>query len=105
LDWSPRRAKVVMASTAVGALVGGMLAGLTTKSKDGSSGDANGDVVAACMTAGMWGGFGLGIVMTKNDAPDPKVSQPTRAAATAPTTFAPWLSRDGQLGVMAGGSF
>ncbi|MGE0549474.1 MAG: hypothetical protein AB7O24_05740 [Kofleriaceae bacterium] len=104
LDWSPRRAKLVFASTAVGALVGGMVAGLTTKKDtDGGSTERNGDVIAACMTAGLWGGFGLGIMMTRETAPDPKYLK-TDAGGSS-TTYAPWVGDRGQLGVMAGGSW
>lgn len=107
LDWSPRRAKIVLASTAIGAVAGGMLAGLTTSKKGGSTSDPNGDVVASCMAAGMWGGFGFGIVMTRDDAPDAVFAHPTTTATTASTstTFAPWVGQDGHYGVMAGGTF
>jgi hypothetical protein len=102
LDWSPRRAKIVMASTAIGAIAGGMLAGLTTKSaKNGTISDPNGDVVASCMAVGMWGGFGLGIMITRDDAPDAAFAHPTTTASTS-TTVTPWV---GQYGVMAGGTF
>jgi len=105
LDWSPRRAKIVFGATAIGAVAGGMLAGLTTKSANGST-DPNADVVAACMTAGMWGGFAFGIVMTRDDAPDAAFARPnaTTTASTS-TTFAPWVGQDGHYGVMAGGTF
>ena len=108
LTWSARRARVVMAATGVGALVGGMLAGLTTqKETSGIDGtvekEANGDVVAACMTAGMWGGFALGVLMTGDSPPDPKFSQPSSGGAV--TSYAPWVGAQGTLGVMAGGSW
>ncbi|MGE0869313.1 MAG: hypothetical protein AB7P03_12160 [Kofleriaceae bacterium] len=104
LDWSPRRAKLVFASTAVGALVGGMVAGLTTK-KDTDTGttERNADVIAACMTAGLWGGFGLGIMMTREQAPDPKYLKPDATGSS--TTYAPWVGERGSLGVMAAGSW
>jgi hypothetical protein len=107
LDWSPRRARVVMAGTIIGAFAGGMMSGLIAKPSDGESRDANGDIVAAAMTAGMWGGFGLGVMMTKGDNPDPRFTQPVKASAAggAATTLAPWIGRTGQLGLMAGGSF
>lgn len=111
LTWSPRRSKVVFAATGVGALLGGMLAGLTTNTKDANGDrDPNGNVVAACMTAGMWGGFALGIVMTRDSPPDArftKPAQPNAAPAAAPTatTYAPWIGDRGQLGVMAGGTW
>lgn len=119
LDWSYRRAKVVTAGTFVGAFVGGMLSGLLTQKKnsDGttSSTDANGDAVTAAMTAGLWGGFGLAILMTKDDAPDPKYVKkggsvgpaPVRAptAAPAPASVLPWVGPEGTFGVMTAGSF
>ena len=104
LDWSPRRAKTVFVSTTIGALAGGMLVGLLAKPKDGSSSDTNGDLAAAGMTAGLWGGFGLGILMTKETAPDPRFTQP-KSNAAASTSFVPWLGERGQMGVMAGGTF
>lgn len=110
LDWSPRRAKVVLASTVIGALCGGMFAGLLT-SNEGESRTEDGDVVAGAMTAGLWGGFGLGVLMTKQYDPDPRflrahTSAPTASKpASTPTTFVPWLGAGGQLGVMTGGSF
>jgi hypothetical protein len=112
LDWSPRRSKVVFAATGVGALAGGMIAGLTTNTNDGSgSRDPNGNIVAACMTAGMWGGFALGVFMTRDSAPDmkhakkaPPIAAPPAPAPTA-TTYAPWVGDRGQLGIMAGGTW
>ena len=55
LDWSPRRSKTVLASTAVGALLGGMLVGMITKRSNGNT--SSGDLVAGCMTAGRRGQF------------------------------------------------
>ncbi len=110
LDWSPRRAKVVFASTVIGSFAGGMLAALVSKPNTDST-SSSGDIVAASMTAGMWGGFGLGIMMTKDDPPDPRFKQPQPATttasrpATSPTSIVPWLGDRGQLGVMAGGAF
>ncbi|HEY5921117.1 MAG TPA: hypothetical protein VIV11_05570 [Kofleriaceae bacterium] len=112
LDWSARRAKVVFASTTIGALVGGMFAGLLSNN-DGESRTDNGDVVTGAMTAGLWGGFGLGVMMTKDYNPDPKFINPqtdarTRTAsktASSPTSIVPWVGASGQLGVMTGGSF
>ena len=109
LDWSHRRAKVVLASTAIGALCGGMLAGLLMSDKDESRTE-DGDVISGAMTAGLWGGFGLGVLMTKQYEPDPRFLQPQSAAtarkpAASPTAIVPWVGASGQLGVMSGGSF
>jgi hypothetical protein len=59
------------------------------------------------MTAGMWGGFGLGIMMTRDNPPDSIYAHPTPTgvAASAPTMITPWFGKDGQLGVMTGGTF
>jgi hypothetical protein len=100
LDWSPRRSRTVLASTAVGALLGGLLVGLATKRRDGDS--SNGDLVAGCMTAGMWGGFGLGIFMTSDAEPDIRFH---RAVPGPAVTVAPFAGEHGQVGVMAGGSW
>jgi hypothetical protein len=106
LDWSPHRAKVVLAATAIGAFAGGMLGGLLTPRDDGEARTESGDIVTASMTAGLWGGFGLGIMMTKRDAPDPRFTQPTKtASSTPPPTVMPWVGHQGTFGVMTGGSF
>lgn len=104
LTWSPRRAQLVFAATAIGALVGGALPGLITKRDEGE--DYNGDLIAGCMTAGLWGGFGLGIVATR-DMPAALAPPPAAAGRGVPalstTQIAPWLGDRGQLGVLAGG--
>lgn len=111
LDWSPKRAKVVLASTVIGALVGGMAVGLLTENSNDDSRTENGDIAAAGMTAGLWGGFGLGVLMTKQYTPDARFAQPQRASASAsrdtssPAAVMPWVGVRGALGVMTGGSF
>jgi len=108
LDWSPRRAKYVFATTFVGALVGGLLGGLLTTPSNGGASDANATATAAAMTAGLWGGFGLGILMTKNSAPDPSLAQPAaqpQTAAAPTTSMLPWMGDHGQMGMMMGGTF
>jgi hypothetical protein len=110
LNWSAKRAKVVFAATAIGALAGGMFAGLLTNN-EGESRTEDGDVVAGAMTAGLWGGFGLGVLMTKQYNPDPRFEQPssapprTASKSATPSTILPWVGVGGQLGVMTGGSF
>lgn len=100
LDWSPRRSKTVLASTAVGALLGGLLVGVITKRGDGDT--SNGDLIAGCMTAGMWGGFGLGIFMTSESPPDLRYTRPAPGTAV---TVAPFAGPSGQVGIMTGGSW
>ena len=100
LDWSPYRAKLVLASTTIGAFVGGLAVGLITKRNNGDS--SNGDLVAGCMTAGMWGGFGLGIVMTRDAEPDLRFRKTPRGAGLV---VAPFAGDRGEVGVMAGGSW
>ncbi|MBV8763254.1 MAG: hypothetical protein JO257_38580, partial [Deltaproteobacteria bacterium] len=101
LDWSAHRANLVFAATGLGALAGGMLTGLLTQPKNGSTTDANGDVVAAAMTAGLWGGFGLGILMTKDSAPDPRFVTKDKSATAS---LMPWANPHG-FGLMTGGTF
>lgn len=77
--------------------------------KEGESRTDHGVIVAASMTAGLWGGFGLGVMMTGDSAPDPNLAQPTQSVA-ASTSFAPWIGREGtsvghHFGVMSGGTF
>jgi hypothetical protein len=107
LDWSARRAKSVLAASVIGALVGGALPGLLTKRQDGQS--YNAEVISGCMTAGLWGGFGLGILLTNDAAPDPKYAKPpTPGTAPGMTSFAPWIhpgDRATALGVMTGGTW
>ncbi|HEY6037987.1 MAG TPA: hypothetical protein VIV58_27090 [Kofleriaceae bacterium] len=106
LDWSPRRAKVVFASTFVGALVGGLLAGSIAKPSN-TSGE-NASIVTGAMTAGLWGGFGLGILMTRDQGADPKYTHAASGGSAkkgTQTSFAPWVGANGQLGVMSGGTF
>ncbi|MGE5186108.1 MAG: hypothetical protein ACM31C_28830 [Acidobacteriota bacterium] len=104
LDWSAHRANVVLASTFIGAMAGSMVAGLLAKPDTGTN-TTNNDVIAASMTAGLWGGFGLGIMMTKDAPPDPKFGAARTSTMTSSTTFAPWIGHEGQLGMMAGGFF
>jgi hypothetical protein len=107
IDWSPRRAKFVFAGTLVGALAGGMVAGLLAKPSNGSTTDANASIVTGAMTAGLWGGFGLSILMTRDAAPDPSLIQPAAAKSTpaTPASIMPWMGDRGQLGLMTGGTF
>ncbi|MBL9014086.1 MAG: hypothetical protein JNL83_07910 [Myxococcales bacterium] len=107
LDWSARRSKIVFAATGVGALLGGMVAGLTTsKTNETADREESGDLVTTCMTAGMWGGFVIGILMTRDSTPDPRYLRPNGGGGGGvPTSYAPWIGRDGQLGVMAGGTW
>jgi hypothetical protein len=102
LDWSARRSKIVFAATGVGALLGGMVAGLTTSKADER--EESGDLVTTCMTAGMWGGFVVGILMTRDSTPDPRYLKP-HGGGGVPTSYAPWIGREGQIGVMAGGTW
>ncbi|HWO18398.1 MAG TPA: hypothetical protein VNO30_06465, partial [Kofleriaceae bacterium] len=105
LDWSPRRARIVLAATAIGALVGGMIPGLVTKR--GADESFNGDLITGAMTAGLWGGFGLGIVMTRDSAPDPTYGAPRAPAGPAArtTSYLPFVGEQGQIGLMTGGTW
>lgn len=103
LDWSKRRSRIVLAGTVLGALAGGMVAGLTTKKDNATESNNKDDVVAGCMTAGLWAGFGLGIYMTRDDDPDPKYRTAPQAPTTS-TSFAPFVG-DRVMGVTAGGTW
>jgi hypothetical protein len=105
LDWSSHRAGVVFATSFVGALVGGLAGGLATKPSNGSASDANATVVTAIATAGMWGGFGLGILMTRDSDPAPIARPQPQPAPTMPTTMVPFVGDHGQLGMAMGGTF
>ncbi len=98
LTWSRRRARLVLASTVAGALAGGMLVGLTTRRDDGRADDRS-DLVAGCMTAGMWGGFGLGMLVTRDAAPDPKYDRGPALVSLTPNLNAH------HLGLNANGSW
>jgi len=106
LDWSAYRAKFVLAGTIIGAFAGGLVAGLATKQQmnsDGTTNDANGDVVTASMTAGLWGGFALAILMSKDELPDYRYQKKPTPASNTVTT--PWVGPHGSVGVMTGGRF
>jgi hypothetical protein len=104
LDWSPRRAKTVFAATTIGALIGGALPGLITKREDGE--EYNGDLIAGCMTGGLWVGFLGGILLTGDSEPDPNFNKKSSQAKAGPaTSIAPWVGKPGQMGIMAGGSW
>jgi len=102
LDWSPGRAKTVFAATTVGALLGGALPGLITKREEGE--DYNGDLIAGCMTGGLWVGFVGGIVLTTGSEPDTSLKKTSQPAGTA-LSVAPWVGKPGQLGLMTGGTW
>jgi hypothetical protein len=65
------------------------------------------------MTAGLWAGFGLGILMTRDSVPDAKYQKnngtaPMTTTPSAPRTtrsYAPFLGAQGQIGLMAAGSW
>ena len=112
LDWSPRREKYVFASSFVGALAGLLIGGLAAKPSNGGVSNTSATVVTSTMTAGLWGGFGLGVILTHDSAPDPSFIKP--AAATPgtqpatpgmPTSAMPWVGDHGQFGMMVGGAF
>jgi hypothetical protein len=104
LTWSKKRARIVLAGTVLGALAGGMVAGLTTKKRNDGD-DYNGNVVAGCMTAGLWAGFGLGIIVTRDSDPDPKyLGNGPAAPSGASTSFAPFVG-ERAMGVTAGGTW
>ncbi|MBA3819618.1 MAG: hypothetical protein H0X17_12050 [Deltaproteobacteria bacterium] len=104
LDWSRRRARIILAGTTVGALVGGLVAGLTTNKQDDE--DYNGHLLAGSMTAGLWAGFALGVVMTRDSAPDARYDRSVAPAAppAPPTSVIPFVG-ERQVGLLAGGTW
>ncbi|MEO8845459.1 MAG: hypothetical protein ABI591_24385 [Kofleriaceae bacterium] len=107
LDWSPKRSKLVFASTFIGALAGGLVAGTIAQPRNGgSTTDENPSIVTGAMTGGLWGGFALGILLTRDLPPDSKYlsASASRGDGTS-TSFAPMIGPNGQLGVMSGGTF
>jgi len=105
LDWSPKRAKLVFASTFIGALAGGLVAGTIAQPRNGSATDENPSIVTGAMTAGLWGGFGLGILLTRELPPDSNYLSASARGDGSSTSFAPMIGPNGQLGVMSGGTF
>src|SRR6185312_1014399 len=89
LDWSPRRAGIVFATSFVGSLVGLLVGGLATKPSNGGTADANGTITLALATGGMFAGFGLGAYTTRDMTPDPTLAPPAPAAPTAPAAPPP----------------
>ena len=115
LNWSSKRSKQIFAASTLGLLIGGATPGLFTKrnSNDPGDDDYNGDLIAGCMTASMWGGFILGIAMTGDQEPDPKFNKP-KAKTAAKTKgvnamVSPWTPKapTGQtgMGVMTSGTW
>lgn len=105
LDWSPRRSKIVFASTFIGAAGGLLVAGTLAKPRHGDNTDPDADIVTWATTAGLWGGFAAGILLTRDSAPDPGyVTSAKGTPASGMTAFAPWVG-NGQFGVMSGGTF
>jgi hypothetical protein len=106
LDWSPKRSKLVFASTFIGALAGGLVAGTIAQPRNGgSTTDENPSIVTGAMTGGLWGGFALGILLTRDLPPDSKYLSASARGDGTSTSFAPMIGPNGQLGVMSGGTF
>lgn len=104
INWTSHRSNIVMLSTFLGALAGGLIIGMA-ENPSTSSNTTNNDVDAAAITAGMWGGFALGILLTRDAPPPPP--QPVRQASnetTAPAIM-PWVGAHGETGAMAVGHF
>jgi hypothetical protein len=108
LHWSAHRANIVFLSTFVGALAGGLVAGLA-ENPSTSSNTSNNDVDAAALTAGLWGGFALGILLTRDATGAPVGPVPpvgtTSAASVSTPTLVPWIGGHGETGAMAVGHF
>ncbi len=108
VEWSNRRAQVVAMGSLVGTLVGGMAAGLVapkTANEDGTS-SLSQNFVATSLLIGAWAGFGAGIYMTRDMAPDPKYDPRFQKTASRdnPVTVMPMIRGDG-AGIAMGGTF
>jgi hypothetical protein len=108
LDWSSHRANIAFLSTFVGALVGGLVAG-AVENPNTSANTTSNDVDAAALTAGLWGGFALGILLTRDSSsPTPLAGPPQpQVHASRDTTpmLMPWVGARGETGAMAVGHF
>lgn len=106
LDWSPKRSKLVFASTFIGALAVGLVVDtIAPPRKAGSTSGANPSIMTGAMTAGLWGGFGLGVLLTRDLPPDSEPISGSSRGDGSSTSFAPMIGPNGQLGVMSGGTF
>ena len=97
LDWSLSRARLVGLSAFLGALAGGG----TSLLLFAESGNSNSARLSAGITlAGLWGGFGLGMHLSRNMAPDHRF----RARSSTSALLAPTIIHDAP-GVAVLGSF
>lgn len=97
LDWSKGRARLVQLSSLLGGLGGLGIAAIITGEPDD---DTEARLLAAATLGGLWGGFGLGIRLTRDMAPDPRfASNPVDTIALAPTLIGD------SPGLVAGGRF
>jgi hypothetical protein len=85
IKWSRGRARFVTAASVVGFFIGGMVGSLLATDKDPVTGESrtNADIAATGMLIGMWGGFGGGIALSADWAPDPRFSAPAQPTVTA----------------------
>lgn len=80
LDWSKSRGNLVWLSSFLGAVAGFGVVALVAGAPDS---DTEGRFFAASTLGGMWGGFGLGVHLTRNMKPDPRFAHEDGAPTTA----------------------
>ena len=96
LDWSRSRADLVLLSTSLGGLVGVAISAATLGGLD----DGQERIAAGTVLAGLWGGFGLGALFTRNMEPAERYSLEHQRVSIAPISF-----DEGGAGLSLGGSF
>ena len=97
LDWSKSRARLVGLSLFLGALAG---VGGSAIFVGEPETDSDGRAYAAATLAGMWGGFGLGVHLTRDMQPDPRF-----AREQAPTAHVIPTAVEGGMALSLAGTF
>ncbi len=96
LDWSRSRADLVLLSTSLGGLAGIAISAATLGGLD----DGQERIAAGTVLAGLWGGFGLGALFTRNMEPSERYTLERQRVSLAPISF-----EDGGAGLSLVGSF
>jgi hypothetical protein len=103
IDWSRRRARYVGVASLAGCFVGSLVGALAATDRDDAGvRHTDPDVAATGLLVGMWGGFAAGIALTGDFAPDPSR---TTAPTSVPTSLAPLVGPQREVGITLSGGF
>jgi hypothetical protein len=101
LDWSSSRLTYVTLSEFLGGLTAGAIAVVSFDDEEG--GGADGQVAAAIVLGGVWGGFALSTYLTRDMKPHARYR--TAKAAKPPVAITPFVTEHGGRGISLAGSF